>query len=471
MKIRSNSLVIALTLGALSGGMSATAFGQQGAAAPGAAPQSMPPMPAALQALNAPQAKLPGSPTAVTLPSFRKVTGPGAMFDSSPSQWPGRDMQHYKYVANEYFVSGVSDGQPYTTRLVIRQPADNKKFSGLVVAESMHPVGGAHAFEYDSVYVMDSGHITAEIATVGAQQFAQFNAERYKDIKVGPSQTSDMLAQIGALVRSSKGPLAGLPVRKMVLWGTSASSMILVNYLPAHKVYRTPEMKNIYDGFMPTSNGTTIAPVDVPMIQVPTQHEYGNVATAAQDSDEPGKQLRVYEFAGLGHLDARNNSKRFSQPDCVNPMTRFPLEAYMSVALHHLLQWVDKGIAPPRSDRVLMDMFVDNDGSLMALDQYGNAQGGVRNPYVDVPVTKYTARNTATPAGMANPRGFMGPALLCTLSVWETPMSPQKLREVYGSKDAYVRKFEQRLNELEQAGWSLPVYHDLILGDAKAVNF
>ena len=25
--------------------------------------------------------------------------------------------------------------------------------------------------------------------------------------------------------------------------------------------------------------------------------------------------------------------------------------------------------------------------------------------------------------------------------------------------------------ELEKAGWSLPVYHDLILADAKAVNF
>ena len=30
---------------------------------------------------------------------------------------------------------------------------------------------------------------------------------------------------------------------------------------------------------------------------------------------------------------------------------------------------------------------------------------------------------------------------------------------------------EARLNELEQAGWSLPVYHEIIMNDAKSVTF
>ncbi|MEQ1581857.1 MAG: alpha/beta hydrolase domain-containing protein, partial [Steroidobacteraceae bacterium] len=284
-------------------------------------------------------------------------------------------------------------------------------------------------------------------------------------------QTNEILAQVGALVRSAKGPLAGLPVRKVLLWGTSATSAILVNYLPAHKIYKTPDMKNIFDGFMPTSNGATIKPVDVPMIQVPTQHEYGNIATAEQDSDKPGSPFRVYEVAGLAHLDARNNGARFNQSHCANPLTKFPNEAYMAVALSHLVQWVDKGTLPPKADRVLADFNVTNDGSLMLLDENGNARGGIRNPYVDVPVAKYTAVNTPTQAGLSSKAGAMGPALLCTLSVWETPIPAAKLKQLYGSKDAYVKKFEARLNELEKAGWSLPVYHDLILADAKAVNF
>lgn len=216
--------------------------------------------------------------------------------------------------------------------------------------------------------------------------------------------------------------------------------------------------KNIYDGFMPTSNGSTIETVDVPMIQVPTQHEYRNIATAVQDSDEPGKQFRSYEFVGIGHLMARNND-RLNEGSCVNPITTFPLEAYMSVALHHLFEWVDKGISPPHGSRVLIDRDMTNDGSLMALDSNGNALGGIRNPYVDIPVTKYTAGNNGE-AGV-----------LCVLSVWETPFSQEKLRDLYGSKEDYVRLFEQSLNQQEADGWALPVFHELIMPDARAVNF
>jgi hypothetical protein len=411
---------------------------------------------------------LPEKPTAVKLPAFTKVTGPGAMYDSSPAQWPGYDMKHYGYEMLEYFVSGTAAGEPYTTRLVIRKPADNARYTGIVVAEAMHPIGGAHAFEYNSVYLMSSGHATAEIATSGIQIFQGFNAERYKDVKFTNAQSNEILAQVGALVRSASGPMAGLPVRKMVLWGTSASSGILTRYLPAHAVWRTPEMTRIYDGFMPTSNGSQINPVDVPIIQVPTNHEFERVATAQQDGDEPGKQFRVYEFPALSHLDARNNP-RFKDADCQYPRSRFPGEAYMSVALNHLIQWVDKGTVPPYADRVLMDFNVRNDGSLVALDEAGNPKGGIRNPYVDVPVFKYTMRN---PGAAAAPQGpGMSPAQLCGLSAWVTPIPADKLKAKYGSKANYVKQFEARLTEAEKAGWSLPVYHDLLLADAKAVNF
>jgi hypothetical protein len=43
--------------------------------------------------------------------------------------------------------------------------------------------------------------------------------------------------------------------------------------------------------------------------------------------------------------------------------------------------------------------------------------------------------------------------------------------ELYGSKKEYLRKFEARLNELERAGWSLPVYHDTIIADVAKTEF
>lgn len=419
-----------------------------------------------------PQAEEPApTPVVAALPTIAPITGDGAVYDSAAALWEGLGLDHFDYVAEEYRIAGTAAGMPYDTRMVIRRPRDNSKASGLVVAEAMHPAGAGHAFEYNSLYIMSEGHIAVEIDTQGIEQIAAFNPARYGFVKFANEQTSEILAQAGALIKSRQSPIAGIGVRKMILWGTSASSRILTNYLPSHRAFKQADMSNIYDGFMPTMNGTTIAPVDVPIIQLPTQHEFMNVATAAQDSDEPGKQFRVYEFPGMAHLDSRNTWRRFTQEDCIHPMSKFPIDAFTSVALHHLLQWVDKGIAPPRAPRVIMDMFVDNDGSLMQLDEYGNAQGGIRNTYVDLPTVKYTMVNQPNPDSTGPGLGRMQTPLLCSLSGWITPIAADTLRSKYGSPANYVKQVEARLNELEAQGWSLPVYHDIIMNDAKAVTF
>ena len=409
-------------------------------------------------------------PMVTPIPSVAPITGAGEVYDSAAALWEGYGLEEFGYVVEEYRIAGTAAGEAYETRMVIRRPRDDSRYSGIVVAEAMHPAGAAHAFEYNSLYIMSEGHIALEIDTQGVEQIAAYS-DRYGFVKFANEQTNEIIAQAGALLRSKSSPIARLGVRKMVLWGTSASSRILTNYLPAHKYMKQADMSNIYDGFMPTMNGTTIAPVDVPIIQVPTQHEFENVATAAQDSDEPGKQFRVYEFPGMAHLDTRNTWRRFTQEDCIHPLSNFPIDAYTSVALHHLLQWVDKGISPPRAPRVIMDMWVENDGSLMQLDEYGNPLGGIRNVYVDLPTVKYTMVNQPDPNSNGAGLGRMQTPLLCSLSGWQTPLPAATLRTKYGSADDYVRLVEARLNELEAEGWSLPVYRDIILRDARAVRF
>lgn len=410
-------------------------------------------------------------PVVASIPQISPLTGSGRVYDSSAALWPGMGVEKFNYEINEYKISGTAAGEPYATRLVIRRPIDGSKFSGLVVAEPMHPAGAAHAFEYNSLYIMDAGHIAVEIDTSGADQIAAYNPERYGFISLNNMQVSEILAQAGALIKSPQSPIANMGLRKMVLWGTSASSGILVAYLPSHKVFKLGNMTNIYDGFMPTMNGSTIRPVDVPMIQVPTQREFQFVATSVQDSDEPGSQFRVYEFPGMAHLDSRNTTARYTQEDCVHPLSQYPIDAFTSVALHHLFQWVDKGIPAPRAPRVIMDMFQDNDGSLMQLDEYGNAMSGIRSTYVDLPTMKYTMINEPNPNSTGPGLGRMNTPLLCALSGWQTALPQATLRKKYGNKTKYVRSVEKRLNELEAQGWSLPVYHDVIMNDAKAVNF
>jgi hypothetical protein len=342
----------------------------------------------------------------------------------------------------------------------------------------MHPSGNAWMFHFTHTYVMDAGHIGWEVVTSPPAQFVAFNTARYADMKVEPGQAAEILAQVGAMLRSGKdSPLAGLPIRKMVLAGTSASAGVLINYLPAHMVLRLAGMKPVFDGMLPTSTGATIRQIDVPMIQVPTMTEvHGANSTARQDGDAPGDQFRVYEFAGMPHLDSRDVTALRPDP-CRFPISRFPMSAYMSVALHHLVQWVDKGTVPPKAPRVLVDRDMTNDGSMMWLDEHGNPRGGIRNPYVDVPVAKWGFRNAGAatiPAG-AHPwvalRGQAGINQLCGLLGYEQALAPETLRTLYRSKAEYQRRVAERYDALVRDGWALPLYRPLVLGDAAKVSF
>lgn len=419
---------------------------------------------------------LPDRPTAVPLPALTEtIDGPGPMYDSAPSQAPGFGPADFGYQTLEYFVTGHADGSPYTTRLVVRNPGDSSASSGLVLAESMHSSGSAHAFEYTAAYVMSERHTAIEILTSSPEPLARFNAARYGKLDIRDGQANEILAQVGALVRSSEGPLRGR-VRKMVLAGTSMSAGTLIDYLPAHMVYRTPNLQHIYDGFMPTSVGSTIQEIDVPLIQLPTMHEVERAVPSRQDSDEPGKQYRLYEFAGMGHIDSRDNVRLLPNP-CTQPVSKFPLQAYMAVGLHHLFRWVDEGVVPPRANRILRDRNLDNDGSMMALDAHGNPLGGIRSPYVDVPAAKYVAVNTAAepliefPSTYIALNGMPGAQQMCRLSAYQVPFSQEKLRSLYRNERGYMERVGTRLEELEEAGWSLPIYRELILADAAAVDF
>jgi len=83
------------------------------------------------------------TPVVVPVPTFKEVTGPGVMFAALQRFPIDEDLAHFKYIVKEYFVSGNAQGQPYTTRILVRRPADAKKFSGIVLAEPMHPTGNS----------------------------------------------------------------------------------------------------------------------------------------------------------------------------------------------------------------------------------------------------------------------------------------------------------------------------------------
>ena len=157
-----------------------------------------------------------------------------------------------------------------------------------------------------------------------------------------------------------------------------------------------PEGGPIFDGFLLTStNGNTPLPiVDVPMMQMPTQTEVAHagpkrgIAYRRPDSDAPGNRFRLYEVAGMPHNNSRD-SPAFRNDPCTLPVTDFPAGAFTAVGLNHLIEWIANGKTPPHAPPIAVDQDTANDGSHLALDELGNAKGGVRNVWVDVPIATY----------------------------------------------------------------------------------
>lgn len=420
-------------------------------------------------------AALPTTPVAVAIPAYRAVSGPGEVFSSLQKLPPEEDLNHFKYIVKEYFVSGTAAGQPYTSRVLIRRPADASKFSGIVVAEPMHSSGNSWMFHFMHTYILSSGDISAEILVGAPTLLQQANKDRYKDLALTAGQTNEILAQVGALLKKNPkdGPLEGLPMRKMTLMGTSQSAATVTSYLPASVVYRLAGMKPIYDGFLPSSQGGATPPpkVDVPVILMPTMTEVHEAAAQGNkyrrpDGDAPGDPFRIFEVAGMAHNDSRINPVYQPNP-CKYPISRFPQGAGMAIGLDYLVRWVDKGVLPPHAP------YIETNG----LDEYGNVKGGIRTPYVDVPIDRYVVPNEAAVPPIPNPGaqivsfGNGGAELFCGIAAYTAPLTKDQLKKLYKNKKDYQNKVEKRVNELIKAGWFLPVYKDLVMRDAANASF
>ena len=185
----------------------------------------------------------------------------------------------------------------------------------------------------------------------------------------------------------------------------------------------------------------------------------------------------------MAHIDSRVAGAYYPDP-CKYPISRYPMGALMSVALDKLFAWVDKGVVPPHADRFYVDLNEDDpvkvalkDKTMLAVDEYGNVKGGIRNTYVDVPTRSFHVPNEGAepPVPNANSwianRGVQGINQLCGLSNYEIALKKEQLKKLYKGPKDYYNKVAQRYDELVKQGWALPVYKEMVLAEAAKVSF
>ena len=461
-------------------------------------------------------------------PPIPEVTGPVPVTAASfPLMMSSRlqtivDLPKAGYVEEEFFVTGranvydwSADGQaavktpnaPYTTRLLLRRPADARRFSGNVVVEI---VNSARRYDFPFAwgvshdYFMEHGDAFAMItlAQANLEGLKAFDPMRYASLSLanptpddacnagragGAPQTApgeeglqfDILAQVGALLKTgrSAGPLAGFNVQRLYM---TAYDGALPTYIAAmHARVRLAGGKPIYDGYVlhrhpaltrlrrcgaaPAAGDPrqVIRNLDVPLIRIIGQTDI--LATYAQrreDSDAPGDRYRLYEIAGGAHADAafypyipavadlRKIGSAYpflaswpfaNQCEPEQMLAKTPINtSALDAAFANLTRWIVDGVPPPKAERIR----IENPGTpkaRIALDQFGNAIGGVRTPYLDVPIaTYYTSSKGET---------------FCPELAHTVPFDWARLNSLYGTPQNYRAKVAQSVDRLVRERW------------------
>ena len=397
---------------------------------------------------------------------------------------------------------------PYTTRMLVKRPIDPRRFSGTVVVEPLNPSAGfdlAPVWDRSRRYLVDTGNVfvgwTSKSVAVNALK--GWNPARYAALNwpyapfvpggnsgVFDGITFDIAAQIGALFKANgaASPTGDLRVRRVFEAGFSQDGSFTFTQADVfHALARMPDGAGIYDGYFPGGTGgptnldfgltpagalpatdprRQMQPREVPVIHVNTETEValgaaGGLRSRRPDSDRPDDRYRLWEVPGASHVDSgegidnialdaqellgmpapSNNCVHMGVPGIVDPNT-FPFRDVANAALADLTRWVTEGVPPPRTDRIQLTATTP---AAVARDQFGNALGGLRTPFLDAPTATYVPTDTARPGG----------SVFCILDGYNVPFDRATLASLYGNHGEYVERVVRETSRLVREGFWL----------------
>lgn len=448
-----------------------------------------------------------------------KVTGPvtggkrGWPFAASM-----QDVASLGYKEAEYFIEGTAcryqlaegaelgrDGRwqvepvpsggeaAYKTRMLVYHPADPKDFNGTVIVTWNNVTAGHDLFSAGSPEIFEGGYALACVTTQKAgieglppihQGLAGWDPERYRDLSLSSDDYSfDIFTQAAMALgpnrdKSGIDPMSGLDVKRVVAQGASQSAGRLGTYYNA-----IAPLNEVFDGFMLMiyfGRGTALevgnavvnigAPqkgsaqtrlmghnllrddLDVPVFVVNSELEAIACYGVRQDDTDT---MRTWETAGTCHVSQQGKVVRQALLDRDEIVSRppevginaVPMNPVYDASYHHMHVWLRDGTPPPITPRIA---FVQDNGGAQTegpaeviRDDHGNAKGGIRLPQADVPL----AQNSAIP---------LTEDIYAVLGGSSHPFDAGKIKDLYGSRDTFLKEFEAAGRTAVEAGVLLP---------------
>lgn len=400
---------------------------------------------------------------------------------------------------------------PYRSRIVVIRPTDPAKFNGTVLVEWMNVSGGLDVpVEWSTMHreMIRSGYayvgVSAQVVGVEggpslgrgtSAALKKVNPQRYGALShPGDAFSFDIFSDVGRLLRSKQRSvvLGEQAPRRIIAMGESQSAFFLTTYVNA-----VDRLARVYDGFLIHSRSGVAAPLDgvfmtagpevmqkpvrlrrdlrVPVMQVHTETDLlglvGSIGFhAARQPDNA--RLRTWEIAGAAHADnylfkvgmidsglipveklAAAWAPTASMPGAKldKPMNNGPQHHFVTqTALDHLDRWVRTGNAPPGFSPLEMK---PGETPAFSGDAHGITQGGVRTPWVDVPIALLSGQ-AFSPT----------PQLVGSTSLFDQAT----LDRLYpGGRSDYLAKFSESLDRAIASGVILPADRDEILALAR----
>jgi hypothetical protein len=308
-------------------------------------------------------------------------------------------------------------------------------------------------------------------------------------IHPGDSFAYDIFSQAAQAVRRPVGldPLEGLEVERVIAVGQSQSAYYLTSYYNALN-----PLLAIFDAYLVHGRGSGSAALSqAPQAEVPAPA----VVRLREDQAEPviiyqtetdlftalqyfparqadSDNIRLWEVAGTSHTDTYTTLKAptdqgddpevadviattAARPpfiDCPVSINDGPSHWVAKAALAALDVWVRNGTPAPEAPRLQVNATEDG----FEVDEFGNALGGIRTPYVDAPV--------ATLSGLGQA------STICILFGTTVLFDETTLLNLYPSREDYVQAIDTATDQAVAEGFLTEADAELIRSRARTTD-
>ena len=418
---------------------------------------------------------------------------PGNPAHDYPFFATNHDLAGHGYVEQEFFIQGTAnryntpslatgsiiDGNhPYMTRMVVRRPADPKRFNGTVLVEWLNVTNGFDAdntwfFTWEHVLRAGYAWVGVSAQHIGVDRLKTFSPMRYASFDVTNTNGGDLdaysydiFSQAAQAIRNPVGVdvMGGLRPRVVIATGESQSASRLSTYINS-----VDPLTPIYDGFLLLSSlGNTIrTDLRVPVWKVLTEFDVGALEARVRQPDT--SLFHTWEVAGTSHVDyhlrlsreplelrdfststVASSAEAILSGQCQVPTigTRVPTQYVLAAAYDELVTWITKGTPPPSAPRI------QTSGSPPVIDRdsLGLALGGIR------------LSQLAVPTGINS--GFnVGPGA-CVRWGYFQPFDISQLNQLYPNHGQYVSAVQQVTKDNLHNGYILKPDADFTIQDA-----